>query len=322
MTTKQELKDLFGSKKELKSANFAKLIDAFAIFLQTEVGLELDQDLFLASSDEGGLNDFDSTTRIELESYQKAQRTNPKGEAAHYGELIRLKAMHQQAKAAIAFQQGYVDGILKTVAWLVAHGEANDSTPENPSWHNHFSLEVPDLDGMLQTVAEMPFAPANVPNAYGIDLDDMQFRTTNKLVAGNQGLWVEGAPGTDRTIKYGSGKYAKKEDRRWASGVDGTEETGGQAGSDYRISRHKDDGTFIDSPFFIKRSNGSIGLGTTAPTRPLDINGNTIRLRQSNTPSGPSATGEAGCIRWDKDNLYLHNGVEWKQIPLENMASA
>lgn len=322
MTSNAELKRLFGSGKELTAANFSKLIDAFGQFLVSEVGLELPKDLTLKSTDAGGLNKSDSTSRLNLESYQKAQLNNDgKTEKAHYGELIRLDAKHQQAKAVIAFREGYTDegkDEPRTVAWLVAHGEANDSTAENPVWHNHLSFEICDLNGMIQTIAEMPFAPSDVPHAYGLDPDDFQFRTTNKLVAGNQGLYVEGKPGADRSIKFSSGKYAKNGDRRWSVGADTTAETGSQKGSDFRISRYKDDGSFWDTPFFVNRSGGRVGIQCTDPTRVLDINGDTMRLRKPNTPSSATATGKAGCIRWDQDYLYVCVATnKWKRAKLE-----
>lgn len=159
--TNAELKRLFGSGKELTAANFSKLIDAFGQFIVSEYGVELPKDLKLVSTDEGGLNKFDSTSRLVLESYQKAQKNNDgKTEPAHYGELIRMVNRHQQSKAAIAIQDGYTEEGKKnprTMVWAIAHGEANDSTPENPVWHNHFSIEIPDLEGMLQTVFEFPF---------------------------------------------------------------------------------------------------------------------------------------------------------------------
>jgi hypothetical protein len=57
---------------------------------------------------------------------------------------------------------------------------------------------------------------------------------------------------------------------RWAFRVDGTE-SGANAGADLAIRRYDDAGTFIDSPLFIKRSTGNIGLGTTSPSVLLQL---------------------------------------------------
>jgi hypothetical protein len=48
---------------------------------------------------------------------------------------------------------------------------------------------------------------------------------------------------------------------RWAFRVDGTE-SGANAGADLAIRRYNDAGTYVDSPIFIKRSSGNIGIGT------------------------------------------------------------
>lgn len=50
---------------------------------------------------------------------------------------------------------------------------------------------------------------------------------------------------------------------------------------------------------------GDIGIGTTSPTSPLDVNGNSIRLRVSSPPSSSTASGNQGEIRWDANYLYV-----------------
>ena len=42
-----------------------------------------------------------------------------------------------------------------------------------------------------------------------------------------------------------------------------------------------------------------VGIGTTTPTQALDVNGNTIRVRQSRTPSSSSDSCAQGEIAWD-----------------------
>lgn len=48
-----------------------------------------------------------------------------------------------------------------------------------------------------------------------------------------------------------------------------------------------------------------VGIGTTTPTQALDVNGNTIRVRQSRTPSSSSDTCEQGEIAWDGSYIYV-----------------
>jgi len=50
---------------------------------------------------------------------------------------------------------------------------------------------------------------------------------------------------------------------------------------------------------------GLVGVGATAPTAPLDVNGNTLRLRTSRTPASSTAAGNAGDICWDSNFIYV-----------------
>ena len=61
--------------------------------------------------------------------------------------------------------------------------------------------------------------------------------------------------------------------------------------------------------------DGSVGIGTTSPTESLDIDGDSIRLRQSKTPSSSSATGTAGQIAWDTNYIYICVATDtWKRV--------
>ncbi|MGG5316508.1 hypothetical protein [Enterococcus sp. AZ072] len=83
--------------------------------------------LLIPSTDEGGQNNFDSAGRLQLESYQRAQRLSDDGDPAHFGEVIRIDMKDSQAKGAIAFREDYLEDPLspRTTFWLVSHGEAN-----------------------------------------------------------------------------------------------------------------------------------------------------------------------------------------------------
>ncbi len=48
-----------------------------------------------------------------------------------------------------------------------------------------------------------------------------------------------------------------------------------------------------------------VGIGTTTPTQALDVNGNTIRVRQSRTPSSSSDACAQGEIVWDGSYIYV-----------------
>ena len=67
---------------------------------------------------------------------------------------------------------------------------------------------------------------------------------------------------------------------------------------------------------------GNVGIGTNAPTEKLDIDGDAIRLRASQTPANASATGEPGTICWDANYLYICvNANTWKRVALSDWQS-
>jgi hypothetical protein len=72
--------------------------------------------------------------------------------------------------------------------------------------------------------------------------------------------------------------------------VSGTE-SGSNAGADLFIKRYSDAGALLDTAFFVKRSTGNIGIGTTSPISTLDVSSSspTITIRnnsQKNWNSG------------------------------------
>lgn len=277
--------------------------------------------LNIASNDSGGLNTSDSTGRVNLHSYQKAQMNNDGStntEQAHYGEVLRIDLEDKQAKGAIAIRENYLGAPegARTVAWMVAHGEANNSTPETPIWHNHFSIELPDETGALQTSLEFPFAPYNQPNAFGMPTASRYVRSVVPLL-GASDIYIEQDNTTNKNLYFSSKRYKDETGKRWGIQTDNTTESGSNNGSDFRINSYSDTGAFVRTPIFIKRSSGLIGIGNSAPTRALDISSDTIRLRTANTPSSSTATGEAGCIRWDANYVYVCVATNtWKRAAL------
>jgi hypothetical protein len=53
------------------------------------------------------------------------------------------------------------------------------------------------------------------------------------------------------------------------------------------------------------RQDGYVGIGTTTPTDKLDVDGNAIRVRTSQTPASSSADGYTGEIAWDSNYIYI-----------------
>lgn len=71
-----------------------------------------------------------------------------------------------------------------------------------------------------------------------------------------------------------------------------TNETGGNLGSDFSIWRYGDDGSYLSNTFFIKRSNGYVGIGNATPAYNLDVVG-TNKANSFITDAGmPSYSGD------------------------------
>lgn len=64
-------------------------------------------------------------------------------------------------------------------------------------------------------------------------------------------------------------------------------------------------------------SLGNLGVGTNAPTAPLDVNGNTLRLRAARTPASATAAGNPGDICWDASFIYVCVATNtWERAPI------
>ena len=62
---------------------------------------------------------------------------------------------------------------------------------------------------------------------------------------------------------------------------------------------------------------GNLGLGTVTPTKKLDINSDSIRLRSSKTPTSGNAPGNAGDVCWDSKFMYVCTSANnWKKTPI------
>ena len=62
-------------------------------------------------------------------------------------------------------------------------------------------------------------------------------------------------------------------------------------------------------------SSGNVGFGATSPTAPIDVAGNTIRIRTARTPASATATGSVGEVCWDESYLYICTATNtWRRI--------
>jgi len=64
-------------------------------------------------------------------------------------------------------------------------------------------------------------------------------------------------------------------------------------------------------------TTGNVGIGTTSPDAPLDINGNRLKIRTARTIANADDNGEVGEISWDANYLYVCvNTDTWKRVAL------
>jgi hypothetical protein len=64
-------------------------------------------------------------------------------------------------------------------------------------------------------------------------------------------------------------------------------------------------------------ASGNVGIGTTGPDAPLDINGNRLRIRTARTITNSDDNGEVGEISWDANYLYVCVSTDsWKRVAL------
>ena len=71
--------------------------------------------------------------------------------------------------------------------------------------------------------------------------------------------------------------------------------------------------------FTADASTARIGIGTNQPEAALDINSDSMRLRNSRTPSSASDYGFPGEIRWDANYIYVCVATDtWKRVALSS----
>tara|TARA_B100000989_G_scaffold290215_1_gene263069 strand:- start:598 stop:1251 length:654 start_codon:yes stop_codon:yes gene_type:complete len=88
---------------------------------------------------------------------------------------------------------------------------------------------------------------------------------------------------------------------------------GSDALVDFRVE--SDNNTHM---FYVDGGNNKVGINTNNPAHILDINGDTIRLRNQRTIPNSNTLGEPGEICYDANYLYICVGVDtWKRIPLD-----
>lgn len=223
----------------------------------------------------------------------------------HLSDLIRMQWTADRAKPAISWADE--KGLDKTA--IVSHAKAND--PNQPA-HNHISIETTmSPEGQhpneLFTRLEIPF-----------DQDVAEIRTHSSNFNVMDGiLRVAGSEGGHRDLQLAKSESGHIVTPRWTLRADNAEEKGSNAGSNFGIIRYSDGGEALDTPLSISRKDGNVGIGNTDPQTKLDVNGNSVRIRNSFTPSSSSAPGQVGQIAWDNGYVYVCVAPNtWKRAEL------
>lgn len=253
--------------------------------------------LSLASSYAGGENTSDSTMRLNLYSYQRAQQLNTSGQYASYGEVIRLYSRRWDSKQMIAWYgptsyDGSGNPATADTAWfwMGAHYEAND----HASVHGHWSIEVPDTSNNLQTRLEFRIWDPTT-GAFGMNRTIAKFNASDVVVAQDNGaLYMAASAGTNKNLYFTNDSTVVSDPsstgKRWNLQANGTTEAGSNVGTDFQINRYNDSGAFTDAALFIKRSTGQVGIGNViAPAAKMDVSAagsyHTVQSTQTTTSS-------------------------------------
>jgi hypothetical protein len=89
-----------------------------------------------------------------------------------------------------------------------------------------------------------------------------------KKTAANTRLAIDGDAGFNRLISYRTNAV-----QRFGLYTNNTAESGSNVGSDFAIRAYSDAGTLLNTPVFIKRSTGNVGINTLTGTAKLQVVG-------------------------------------------------
>lgn len=232
---------------------------------------------FAGGEDEGQVGQFDSTGRLNLYSYQRA-------DFGSYGENIRRFLMRANAKSMDAWYAARENGAMThgydvngdpdadakwvPIAWCGAHWEANDGGEP----HGHWSVEVPDTTGAIQTRFEIPFTDQDFEPAanrpFGVDITNIRTNLADLTVRATNGqvLRIGASNAYSKDILLSVSSDRDTAGRRWAIRANtDTENAGTNQGTNFELIAYGDSGNQINVPIHIRRSNGNVGIGTTNP---------------------------------------------------------
>ncbi|MGN8648310.1 hypothetical protein ACTNEO_19900 [Gracilibacillus sp. HCP3S3_G5_1] len=185
------------------------------------------------------------TSRIILESYLKSNKPND-----HAGDVLQLMWKNHGAKPFIGWWDAATDPDTPELkAWVGAHDLANNPDADP---HNHWSIEVSDSNGALQTRMAFPF-----------DQDHTNIKTSSADFTVGYGILRIGGRGGNRDLEFSDSTEIEDNERRFTIRLDND--------NNLRFIPRDDNGEPVGSVMFMDRLNSRIGMGTSNPTHQLHI---------------------------------------------------
>jgi hypothetical protein len=127
---------------------------------------------------------------------------------------------------------------------------------------------------------------------------------------------MDGDAGQSKIITYRTAGL-----QRFGLYVNNTAESGSNVGSDFAIRAYSDAGTLLNTPVFIKRSTGNVGINNTNPdaTAILDVASTTkgfLPPRMTTAQKNAIATPAAGLMVYDTtlNKLCVRTATAWETI--------
>jgi hypothetical protein len=139
-----------------------------------------------------------------------------------------------------------------------------------------------------------------------------------KRTAATTRMVMDGDAGQSKIITYRTAGL-----QRFGLYVNNTAESGSNAGSNFAIRAYSDAGTLLNTPLFIERSTGNVGVGTTTPTARLrvisaDTNGIVDLFQNGSVASPLHLTRYGGNV---PINLNASGGTSTSPTPLGDNAA-
>lgn len=185
------------------------------------------------------------STRLVLESWVKSNKQNN-----HYGDVMQMIWKNHGAKPFLGWWDGATNPESPDLkAWIGAHSLANNP---NAKPHNHWSVEVSDEEGEMQTRLAIPF-----------DKNHTNIKTSSSDFSVGYGKLRVGGSGNN-DLEFAINPNGDPKDARFTLRMNSKQ--------DFRIISRDDEGNPIGkSPFAIERLSGNVGMGITKPKSKLHV---------------------------------------------------